>query len=131
MLELCEEQAGGRPKEALADAGYWSAENALLEDKNTELFIAVISCGVIALTAAKLIGLVRLPAIAPLLGVGFAVQPQFDPIDPMRASHRIRGRTGDREVVGLGRDEVTFFGCGHADERQRPLNGRRGRQELT
>jgi hypothetical protein len=37
-----------------------------------ELFIAVLSCGVIALTAAKLLGLVRLPAIAQLLGVSFA-----------------------------------------------------------
>lgn len=40
--------------------------------RTPELFIAVLSCGVIALTAAKLIGLVRLPTIAPLLGAGFA-----------------------------------------------------------
>jgi hypothetical protein len=40
MLACCERQAGGRPDEALADAGYWSEENAALEDERTELFIA-------------------------------------------------------------------------------------------
>ena len=40
MLQSCEEQAGRRPEEVLADAGYWSDENAGLEDKTTELFIA-------------------------------------------------------------------------------------------
>jgi len=40
MLERCEEQAGQRPVEMLADAGYWSEDNARLEDERTELFIA-------------------------------------------------------------------------------------------
>jgi transposase len=40
MLLRCEEQAGERPKEMLADAGYWSEENAKLEDDQTELFIS-------------------------------------------------------------------------------------------
>lgn len=40
MLGRCEEQAGKRPKELLADAGYWSEENAKLEEEGTELFIA-------------------------------------------------------------------------------------------
>ena len=40
MLDKCEEQAGERPKELLADAGYWSETNVELEDENTELFIA-------------------------------------------------------------------------------------------
>lgn len=40
MLEAAEQQAGQRPAEALADAGYWSEGNARLEDGSTELFIA-------------------------------------------------------------------------------------------
>lgn len=40
MLARCEEQAGRKPDEVLADAGYWSEENAKLEEKHTELFIA-------------------------------------------------------------------------------------------
>jgi len=40
MLERCEAQAGKKPKQCLADAGYWSEENARLEDEETELFIA-------------------------------------------------------------------------------------------
>lgn len=40
MLERCEAQAGERPERCLADAGYWSEENARLEDEETELFIA-------------------------------------------------------------------------------------------
>ncbi len=40
MLKRCEQQAGGRPSEVLADAGYWSEENAKLESAETELFIA-------------------------------------------------------------------------------------------
>jgi transposase len=40
MLARCEEQAGQRPDELVADAGYWSEENAGLEDEATELFIA-------------------------------------------------------------------------------------------
>lgn len=40
MLKKCEEQAGTRPGEVLADAGYWSEENAKLESEETELFIA-------------------------------------------------------------------------------------------
>ena len=38
--EKCAEQAGARPGEVLADAGYWSEENAKLESVETELFIA-------------------------------------------------------------------------------------------
>ena len=40
MLERCEQQAGAKPAEVLADAGYWSERNAALEDDQTELFIA-------------------------------------------------------------------------------------------
>ena len=40
MLDRCEEQAGRRPEEVLADAGYWSHDNARLEDERTELFVA-------------------------------------------------------------------------------------------
>lgn len=40
MLERCEEQAGQRPEELVADAGYWSEENAGLENDQTELLIA-------------------------------------------------------------------------------------------
>jgi transposase len=40
MVARCEEQAGQRPTELLADAGYWSEENAKLEDEHTEFFIA-------------------------------------------------------------------------------------------
>ncbi len=40
MLTTCEQQAGGPPEEVLADAGYWSAANARLQDQNTALFIA-------------------------------------------------------------------------------------------
>ena len=39
-IEKCEEQAGVRPGEVLADAGCWSEENAKLESEETELFIA-------------------------------------------------------------------------------------------
>lgn len=41
MLARCQEQAGGRPRQCLADAGHWSEENARLEQEGTELFIAV------------------------------------------------------------------------------------------
>ena len=41
MLKRCEAQAGAAPNELLADAGYWSEENAALEAQRTELFIAV------------------------------------------------------------------------------------------
>jgi len=41
MLDRCEEQAGARPEVCIADGGYWSETNALLEDERTELFIAV------------------------------------------------------------------------------------------
>ena len=41
MLKRCEAQAGTQPEEVLADAGYWSEENAGLEEERTELFIAV------------------------------------------------------------------------------------------
>lgn len=40
MLDRCEEQAGQRPEQLLADAGYWSEDNAGLEDERTEMFIA-------------------------------------------------------------------------------------------
>jgi len=40
LLERCEEVNGIRPEQVLADAGYWSEENAGLEDEQTELFIA-------------------------------------------------------------------------------------------
>lgn len=40
MLTKCEEQAGRRPDELLADAGYWSEDNAKLQTRETELFIA-------------------------------------------------------------------------------------------
>jgi len=40
LLERCEEANGRRPEQILADAGYWSEENAGLEDGQTELFIA-------------------------------------------------------------------------------------------
>lgn len=40
MLDACEQQAGGRPGEVLADAGYWSEANAGRQDDHTELFIA-------------------------------------------------------------------------------------------
>lgn len=40
MLERVEQQAGARPAKCIADAGYWSDENAALEDDDTELFIA-------------------------------------------------------------------------------------------
>lgn len=40
MLERCEAQAGRRPKQCLADAGYWSAGQTGLEDEGTELLIA-------------------------------------------------------------------------------------------
>jgi transposase len=41
MLERCEQQAGARPTQCLADAGYWSEQNAQLDGPGTELFIAV------------------------------------------------------------------------------------------
>jgi len=40
MLDRCEESNGKRPEKALADAGYWSRENAQLGDDQTELFVA-------------------------------------------------------------------------------------------
>lgn len=40
MLAECEKQTGTRPRELLADAGYWTDENAECEDEETELFIA-------------------------------------------------------------------------------------------
>lgn len=40
MLQRCEEQAGAKPGQCLADAGYWSEENAALQDERTELLIA-------------------------------------------------------------------------------------------
>ena len=40
MLAECEKQTGDRPEELTADAGYWTDENAALEDDRTELFIA-------------------------------------------------------------------------------------------
>jgi len=40
MLNRCQEQAGSKPAQLLADAGYWSEENAGMEDESTELFIA-------------------------------------------------------------------------------------------
>ncbi len=38
MLERCEEQSGRKPRETVADAGYWSEDNAA--EEGTELFIA-------------------------------------------------------------------------------------------
>ena len=40
LLEASERQAGGHPDELLADAGYWSEDNAKLDGGQTELFIA-------------------------------------------------------------------------------------------
>jgi hypothetical protein len=40
MLACCQTQAGERPKQLLADAGYWSDENAGREGEGTELLIA-------------------------------------------------------------------------------------------
>jgi len=40
MLECCEEVNETRPENVIADAGYWSEENADLADDQTELFIA-------------------------------------------------------------------------------------------
>jgi len=40
MLERCEEQAGRLPEELLADAGYWSEDNAGQQDDELELYIA-------------------------------------------------------------------------------------------
>jgi len=40
LLERCEASNGRRPGQMLADAGYWSEQNAGLEDDQTELFIA-------------------------------------------------------------------------------------------
>lgn len=40
MLERCEQDTGRRPAQCVADAGYWSEENAGLETGATELFIA-------------------------------------------------------------------------------------------
>ncbi len=41
MLERCEAQAGARPKMLLADAGYWSEDNAQLGGETTSLLIAL------------------------------------------------------------------------------------------
>jgi transposase len=40
MLERIAEQAGARPQQLLADAGYWSARNAALGSEHTDLLIA-------------------------------------------------------------------------------------------
>ena len=40
MLQAVEQQAGARPGEVLADAGYWSEANAGLQTEDAELFIA-------------------------------------------------------------------------------------------
>ncbi len=40
MLSCCQAQAGERPEQLLADAGYWSEENAGREGAGTELLIA-------------------------------------------------------------------------------------------
>jgi transposase len=40
MLRRCEEVNGRKPRLVVADAGYWSEENAALEDEETELFLA-------------------------------------------------------------------------------------------
>lgn len=42
MLRRCDEQAGQRPRELLADAGYWSEDNAKLGGETTELFVATL-----------------------------------------------------------------------------------------
>jgi transposase len=43
MLELCEAQAGARPEQLLADAGYWSEANGALNGQGgTELLIATV-----------------------------------------------------------------------------------------
>lgn len=40
LMDGCEKVTGERPKQVLADAGYWSEENATREGERTELFIA-------------------------------------------------------------------------------------------
>jgi transposase len=40
MLDRIAEQAGARPQQLLADAGYWSADNAALGSEHTDLLIA-------------------------------------------------------------------------------------------
>lgn len=43
MLEECEAQAGARPKQVLADAGYWSEANGALDGQGgTDLLIATV-----------------------------------------------------------------------------------------
>ena len=43
MLDVCEEQAGARPKQALVDAGYWSEANGALDGQGgTDLLIATV-----------------------------------------------------------------------------------------
>jgi transposase len=43
MLNLCEEQAGARPAQVLADAGYWSEANGALDGQDgTDLLIATV-----------------------------------------------------------------------------------------
>ncbi len=43
MLERCEEQAGARPEQLLADAGYWSEANGALDGQGgTEMLIATV-----------------------------------------------------------------------------------------
>jgi transposase len=43
MLDLCEEQAGARPAQVLADAGYWSEANGALDGQDgTDLLIATV-----------------------------------------------------------------------------------------
>ncbi|HEX2076233.1 MAG TPA: IS1182 family transposase [Longimicrobium sp.] len=43
MLEQCEKQAGARPEQVLADAGYWSEENGALDgEEGTDLLIATV-----------------------------------------------------------------------------------------
>ena len=43
ILDLCEEQAGARPAQVLADAGYWSEANGALDGQDgTDLLIATV-----------------------------------------------------------------------------------------
>lgn len=43
MLERCEEQAGARPEQVLADAGYWSEENGARDGEGgTDLVVATV-----------------------------------------------------------------------------------------
>jgi hypothetical protein len=42
VCERCEARAGARPRQLVADAGYWSEENATPQNADTELFIATL-----------------------------------------------------------------------------------------